>query len=136
MTSSNVADRGQDFISHHLKNSDADYLIVAGHYPSSNVPHLTETLQGHVVSAYIHGHILCQQYSLENDFHHIGSGAGCKISCDDSIGGGEDTGGFLSFKATPNILVATFHNQNGEEIKQVHIKPRKQQDHEGTVAIL
>jgi len=63
------------------------------------------------------------------------SGAGCKISGDDSIGRDEDTGGFLSFKATPNVLVATFHNQAGKKTKQVHIKPRKQ-DHEGTVPIL
>jgi len=65
---------------------------------SFHLPNLTETLQGHGVTAYI---VMKIQVAF--------------------------------YKATPNVLVATFHNQAGKETKHVHLKPRKQ-DHEGTVS--
>jgi len=82
------------FIENALKNSDAHYLLVAGHYPiyspSSHgnteelVKKLDPLLKKYGVTAYISGHEHCQfHYSFDDmDYFLTGTGMSCCYSAD------------------------------------------------------
>lgn len=80
------ADDQMEWIESTLKESTADYLIVAGHYPvysicehgptSTLVDNLKPLLEQYGVHAYMNGHDHCQEYIDENrgvQYHTIGS---------------------------------------------------------------
>lgn len=81
-------------IEHALENSDADYLLVAGHYPiyspcsHGNTDELVEKLdpllRKYGVTAYISGHEHCQFHysSDEMDYFLTGTGMSCCYSAD------------------------------------------------------
>mmetsp|Transcript_3325 Transcript_3325/g.7368 ORF Transcript_3325/g.7368 Transcript_3325/m.7368 type:complete len:361 (+) Transcript_3325:95-1177(+) len=120
-----TADRGLQYIKHHLRHSDADYLIVVGHFPAHSVSGLEELLQIHKVSAYVHGHVHCQQHKRKQGVDYFTSGTGMEIGCrKDDIDHKGATGGFLSFQASVDKMVVRFHDQISHEIYQVVIRPR------------
>jgi len=113
------------WIQHQLSHSDADYLIVAGHFPAH--PGLNGLLQKYEVSAYVSGHIHCQKHKRKNGIDHFTSGAGMELDCKkDDIDHKDATGGFLSFDANARVdkLNVTFHDQDGNEIHSTDIRPR------------
>lgn len=125
-TNTHIAKQGWDYINHHLSNSDANYLIVAGHFPSQLVHGLDRTLQKNDVSAYVNGHVHCQQHKIKHGINHFDSGAGMELACSHPIGYDDvdTTGGFLTFHATIDQMIVRFHNQDGKEMHSVHISPR------------
>ena len=145
-TSPHIAKKGWEYINHHLSNSDANYVIVAGHFPSHLVHGLDMILQKNDVSAYVNGHVHCQKHRMEFGFYHFDSGAGMELTCSYPIGYEDDedsTGGFLTFHASVDQMVVRFHNQDGKKMHSVHINPRSISaseragglEEEGTVAI-
>jgi len=137
---------GMQWIQHHLQHSDADYLIVAGHYPTHRTPILDGLLPDHSVSAFVAGHDHCQKHEIKNGVDHFVSGAGMELnytshnSCGHgTVDGGEDyIGGFLSFHARVDKMVVTFHDQTGKNIHSVEVVPRSATKHvglEGSIAI-
>ena len=111
------------WIQHQLSHSDADYLIVAGHFSAH--PGLNGLLQKCEVSAYVSGHIHCQKHKRKNGIDHFTSGAGMELDCKkDDIDHKDATGAFLSFDARVDKLVGKFHDQDGNEIHGTAIRPR------------
>ncbi|KAL7549782.1 hypothetical protein ACHAWF_013041 [Thalassiosira exigua] len=126
-TSFEIADRGFKYIEHHLQHSDADYLLVAGHYPPKSIPGFEELLQKYDVSAYVGGHIHCQQHKQIGKVHQFVSGAGMELNCKghgDSVDKEDGTGGFLSFHAEREDMIVRFHDQDGNVIHRVTVLPR------------
>lgn len=121
---SNNSERFQ-WVENNLSQSDADYLIVAGHFPASQIQGLEKLLQKYKVSAYIAGHLHCQQHKSKGGVDYFISGAGMELDCNNYTIDPEDAkGGFLSFEATSEKMVVTFHDQSGNQIHNTEINSR------------
>ena len=120
-----TAERGFKWIEHQLQHSDADYLVVAGHFPSRLVDGLEELLGAYKVSAYIAGHNHCQRHYRKYGVDNFISGAGMELDCrGDSIDNEESTGGFVSFQARDKEMLVRFHDQSGSVLHLVSISAR------------
>ena len=131
-----ITDRGFEYIENKLHQSDADYLIVAGHYPPHSIDGLEELMQKHKVSAFVHGHVHCQLHKQHQGIDYFTSGAGMELQCKnqhDSIDESDGKGGFLSFHATADKMVVRYHDQDGKELHQVDVSPRESWDRFGEV---
>jgi tartrate-resistant acid phosphatase type 5 len=119
------ARRGFEWIEHHLQNSHADFLLVAGHHPARLINGLVELLVAYNVSAYIAGHNHCQMHYQKNGVHHFISGAGMEFDCRGELIGSENsTGGFVSFQVREKNMAVRFHDQAGIALHLVLISPR------------
>lgn len=128
----NTAERGFKWIEHQLQHSDADYLVVAGHFPARLVDGLEELLGAYKVSAYIAGHNHCQRHYRKYGVDHFISGAGMELDCrGDSIDNEESTGGFVSFQARDKEMLVRFHDQSGSALHLVAISPRFERERLG-----
>jgi len=143
-------EKGMDWIEHRLRESEADYLLVAGHYPvysadsKGPVHGLEEMLKRYQVTAYISGHVHCQEHITRDGVDYFISGTGMEISCEGedfdqlTIGGGNGVkyllthrenptgavGGFLSFDLKMDKLVARFHGESGSVLYEAELLPR------------
>eukprot|EP00755_Sulcionema_specki_P018389 Sspe_Gene.66758::Locus_39436_Transcript_1_2_Confidence_0.667_Length_1232::g.66758::m.66758/K14379/ACP5; tartrate-resistant acid phosphatase type 5 len=135
-----------------LKNSKADYLWVAGHYPvysicshgptASLVSRVLPLLKKYKVSGYISGHDHCLEHFIEDDIAYVVSGAG-KECCyrpskmeavpshllkfhmdrDQTYGA---SGGFASVTSTEHESIITYYNTHGEKLYQAPpVYPRR-----------
>mmetsp|Transcript_6699 Transcript_6699/g.11903 ORF Transcript_6699/g.11903 Transcript_6699/m.11903 type:complete len:172 (-) Transcript_6699:164-679(-) len=119
------AREGFEWIEHNLRESDADYLLVAGHFPAHSVRGLEDLFRKYGVSAYVSGHIHCQKHKRKHGVDYFTSGAGMELDCSkDSIDNKHGTGGFLSFHARTNTMAVRFHDQSGNTLHRVDIRPR------------
>lgn len=136
------------WIEHRLSNSDADYLLVAGHFPVyeatsvGEVHKLEKLLTKYDVSAYLAGHIHCQEHIVIDGVNYFIAGTGMEISCEsegeeeipsgygikylltDTINPTGAVGGFLSFDVTFDKMVARFHSESGSVLYETVIAPR------------
>mmetsp|Transcript_5990 Transcript_5990/g.13106 ORF Transcript_5990/g.13106 Transcript_5990/m.13106 type:complete len:359 (-) Transcript_5990:70-1146(-) len=133
-----VTTRSTQWIQHHLQHSDADYLIVAGHYPARMTTILDELLPDHRVSAYVAGHDHCQKHEIKNGVDHFISGAGMEVNSlsheecwHDTVDDNNYLGGFLSFHARVDKMVVVFHDETGTELQSVEVAPRNTNKHVG-----
>lgn len=143
-------EKGMDWMEHRLRESDADYLLVAGHYPvysadnKGPVHGLEEMLKRYRVTAYISGHVHCQEHITRDGVDYFISGTGMEISCkgedfDQLTMGGDNgvkyllthrenptgaVGGFLSFDLKIDKLVARFHGESGSVLYEAELLPR------------
>ena len=143
-----MAERGLKWIEHHLSNSDADYLLVTGHYPvyaagyKGRVPGLEKLLHRYKVSAYVSGHDHCQEHLTKDDVNYLISGTGMECCCEgnninqlppgtkvqyllnDENNPTGAKGGFLSFDVRLEHMVVRFHDEAGNELYRTKIFPR------------
>ncbi|EDO33903.1 predicted protein, partial [Nematostella vectensis] len=129
-----------------LKNSSADYLVVAGHHPvySAGVHGSTYCLQqklrpllwAYDVTAYLSGHDHNLQHIKEKnyDVHYFVSGSasnhnalqlhkGC-LPCDSLRYFNGRIGAFALLEATPKSLKVTFISERGRVLYSADISPR------------
>eukprot|EP00580_Thalassiosira_gravida_P020731 CAMPEP_0201680890 /NCGR_PEP_ID=MMETSP0494-20130426/50831_1 /ASSEMBLY_ACC=CAM_ASM_000839 /TAXON_ID=420259 /ORGANISM="Thalassiosira gravida, Strain GMp14c1" /LENGTH=355 /DNA_ID=CAMNT_0048164617 /DNA_START=1753 /DNA_END=2820 /DNA_ORIENTATION=- len=133
-----VSTRSTQWIQYHLQHSDADYLIVAGHYPARMTTILDELLPDHRVSAYVSGHDHCQKHEIKNGVNHFISGAGMEVSSHSheecrhgTVNDNDYIGGFLSFHAGVDKMVVVFRDETGTELQSVEVAPRNENKHVG-----
>lgn len=131
LSNSSTSNHGLQWVEKQLSQSEAQYLIVAGHFPAHLVPGLNDLLPKYMVSAYISGHIHCQRHERRNGVYHFISGSGMEMDCSNHVGGEGTTGGFLSFDANASGMVVRFHDQSGKELRSNSISPRTLLDYGG-----
>lgn len=119
-----------------LEKSDADYLLVAGHYgiftPCShgNNPHLVKTLDPllskYGVTAYLSGHDHCQFHFANDNMNYVLSGAGAYCCYGSKKATNLPTGGDLKF------LHADTYDYSGRS-KFIHNKEDDGDDYSGII---
>ncbi|KAL3803590.1 hypothetical protein ACHAW5_003371 [Stephanodiscus triporus] len=120
-----LAERGFKWIEHQLQRSDADYLVVVGHFPARLVHGLEELFGAYNVSASVAGHNHCQRHYRKYGVDHFISGAGMELDClGDVIDNENSTGGFVSFQVRDKNMMVRFHDQSGIPLRLVEISPR------------
>ncbi|KAL7471097.1 hypothetical protein ACHAXS_011384 [Conticribra weissflogii] len=145
-----IHEKGMNWIEHRLGESTAEYLLVVGHYPvysadnKGPVHGLEESLKKYQVTAYISGHVHCQEHITKDGVDYFISGTGMEISCEGedfenlTTGGSNGVkylltdrenptravGGFLSFDLMVDKLVARFHGESGSVLYEAELLPR------------
>ncbi|XP_031558050.1 tartrate-resistant acid phosphatase type 5-like [Actinia tenebrosa] len=130
-----------------LRNSEADYLVVAGHHPvysigmhGSNVclnDKLRPLLEKYDVTAYLSGHDHNMQHfkPLYSNVHYLVSGSASnhnqlqynkhKVPLNSLRFFNGKTGGFTLLQATPRHLTVSFIGSHGKILHTEKIPPRK-----------
>ena len=132
----NQAQATLEWIEAALEKSDADYILVAGHYgiysPCShgNNPHLVKTLDPllikYGVTAYLSGHDHCQFHFANEDMNYVLSGAGAYCCYGSKKAMKLPTGGDLKF------LHADTYDYSGTS-KFIHNKEDDGDDYSGII---
>ena len=142
-----------------LQKSDADYLLVAGHYPVYSpcrhgntqdlIENLDPLLKQHGVTAYLSGHDHCQFHYQYDSLDYILTGAGMNCCYNATMKeflpeGGElkyiwedytsshgDTGGFASFEVGKEEMKVIIHDQDGGKLYETVLLPRTEHQKSG-----
>lgn len=121
-----------------LKQSTADYLIVAGHYPTYSagehgdtgelVEHLAPLLEKYNVSMYLCGHDHIMQYTTIRGVVYVINGSSTRnghVKLKKGVEFSNETNGFVVHEATTEFLYTTFYNIRGQAVFRRALLPRK-----------